>query len=689
MVKMAEGGGRTAGAVVDTYLRADEGGDTVRPSSSISTRGSPKTSEATLAGGGAAAPRSPPKSAEGSAVTWSPESTAAAPKPQVAPPITLATRVSGTITEQSCRKVPTSTVVSNAGETSSEAQRIEQEIIVQLHAKAEIQDTQLLQSMHKRRASLRPSVAVMAATAEPSCTITEQAGRKAHAARRLSVLPAALGGRRKLNTVHAQQSSILRRASAKPGDNYYSSEEQLAHVDAIRSAWRYAAAQIIHDIRLAKRLKKQKKYGHFSIEHWGRTSRVFEKFFWFRSHVFIQLFLQGAVFCTAIYFAIVYQFGPDFLFITKNFDTALPQVILLLLLVALMLFFGLITLVPSILMQYTMVMHLSQLHQPSIVRSAMEAAKEWKPPKKKRDGPPWYVCSRERLDGVVNSQRVLMFFLVFLLLDFFVSVLDSVARSDLRKQQIEWQSIYGANVSGAILEGNSFEDESEDLRVLVQSLWYTNLIAAYIFLAEVIVRCLVAPRRYVSSPWDVFDFTIVLAYAIGFPLLTSPDETYNTSSRGMIVLLRVLRLLRFHRFIYALTASGFLTGENRRERLVNFCRSMLCIERCCQSEDERLGSGVVDDFMPPPRGAEGEGDPIAAMREANKAARIKAVADQAAAKAVSVEPSMAEAPRPKAAPELTVKEVTPPRTEPGTGAGAPAVKGSCANDTNGTSDCSA
>ena len=75
-----------------------------------------------------------------------------------------------------------------------------------------------------------------------------------------------------------------------------SPQEYLEHVDAVRSAWRYAAAQTIHDIRLAKRMKKQKKYGHFSIEQWGKTSRVFEKFFWFRSHMFIQYFLQGAVF---------------------------------------------------------------------------------------------------------------------------------------------------------------------------------------------------------------------------------------------------------------------------------------------------------------------------------------------------------------------------------------------------------
>ena len=45
--------------------------------------------------------------------------------------------------------------------------------------------------------------------------------------------------------------------------------------------------------------------------------------------MFIQYFLQGAVFCTSIYFACIVQFGPNLLFSEENLENKLPQVILL------------------------------------------------------------------------------------------------------------------------------------------------------------------------------------------------------------------------------------------------------------------------------------------------------------------------------------------------------------------------
>ena len=152
-------------------------------------------------------------------------------------------------------------------------------------------------------------------------------------------------------------------------------QEYLEHVQAVRTAWQYAPLRRSMISALAKRMKKQKKYGHFSIEQWGRTSRVFEKFFWFHSHLYLHYFLQFAVFCTSIYFAVIMNFGEAHVFGAWNFTNQLPQIILLIVCLALVVFLGLFTLVPAILMQYTMVMHLAQLHSNKVVKEAVEAAR--------------------------------------------------------------------------------------------------------------------------------------------------------------------------------------------------------------------------------------------------------------------------------------------------------------------------
>jgi len=36
---------------------------------------------------------------------------------------------------------------------------------------------------------------------------------------------------------------------------------------------------------------------------------VFERFFWFNSHQMVQYFMQGSLFCSSIYFAMLMQFG--------------------------------------------------------------------------------------------------------------------------------------------------------------------------------------------------------------------------------------------------------------------------------------------------------------------------------------------------------------------------------------------
>ena len=461
-------------------------------------------------------------------------------------------------------------------------------------------------------------------------------------------------------------------------------QEYLDHVDAVRAAWRYAAAQTIHDIRLAKRMKKQKKYGHFSIEQWGKTSRVFEKFFWFRSHMFIQYFLQGAVFCTSIYFAAIMKFGETYLFTQENFDTRLPEVVLLLVALGCVVVLGLLTLVPAILMQYTMVMHLSQLHAMQVVREATAAANAktksdidagsskrsdkgsagksagavaagggfhsptgGSPPGGGADSPgerpsiwvrAWGKVPKdwEEFETFANSSGVMNVFLALLLIDFFISVLASVLRTDQAEFCIAHcigscltdpslplpgsarESIDACLARGEGRSGHAIVSEMDGIGKVAHALEITDLAIAFLFVVDVLMRFVASPRDFITSPWDVFDAAVVLAYAIIAPVLHATSGA--SEGLGTVLLLRVLRLLRFHRFVYAMTAGYSMSSvtESRRERLVSFCKRLASCGRWRGSDDEPV-------MELPSRGVESE-DPIAAMKAKRAAAREAAAA---------------------------------------------------------------
>ena len=168
----------------------------------------------------------------------------------------------------------------------------------------------------------------------------------------------------------------------------------------------------------------------------------------------------------------------------------------------------------------------------------------------------------------------------------------------------------------------SFNSTVTQLSSLAGSLDQADIALAFVFVAEVLMRMAPDPRSFLSSPWDVCDAFIVVAYAIGTVLLMEEDANLNyytndgTDAIGTIMLLRVLRLLRFHRFIYAMSAtSGLMTGApSRRERLVKFCKHAIC---CRKHDDDDHDMHYA--APPPPRGFEGGEDPIEAM----KAARAK------------------------------------------------------------------
>jgi len=409
------------------------------------------------------------------------------------------------------------------------------------------------------------------------------------------------------------------------------SKDEAEHRGAVLAAWRFAATQVIHDIRLAKRLKKQKKFGLFSISHWGRTSRVFEKFFWFHSHLFIQYFLQGAVFCTAIYFALVGNFGELYLFTPENMDERLESVVLLIVVLILMFTVGLFTLVPSILMQYTMVMHLAQIHDTSVVMEAVEAAtpqklssKELREIKERKaeqeQWGPWYSCSRDKLDHILNSQRCVQSFLLLLIIDFSITVFAAVVKYDRQVYSFEYEQTYGVDSKNcSLLQYDDLHanfcgvrDDMADSALVLERI---SLAIAYIFVTEVVLRFGLAPQSFATSPWDVFDALVVFAYAILAPMLES-ESNDDESGLGMILLLRILRILRFHRFMYAMTASDALvtSHESRREQLAAFCKSHFL---CCF-----LSREPADEAFQMPADAVGE-DPIAAMKAKRAAAKAE------------------------------------------------------------------
>ena len=142
--------------------------------------------------------------------------------------------------------------------------------------------------------------------------------------------------------------------------------------------------------------------------------------------------------------------------------------------------------------------------------------------------------------------------------------------------------------------------------------WETaDLVIAYVMVSDVALRFAASPRSFLSSPWDTFDAVVVLAYAIAVSLLSAGD-----SDAMAVLLLCVLRLLRFHRFAYAMTASSMngSSGPTRRERLVSCCKRMVSFGRW-KDDDDNAGM-----WSPPPRGVEME-DPIAAMKAKRAAQR--------------------------------------------------------------------
>ena len=151
-----------------------------------------------------------------------------------------------------------------------------------------------------------------------------------------------------------------------------------------------------------------------------------------------------------------------------------------------------------------------------------------------------------------------------------------------------------------------------------------DIVIAYFFVADVCMRFASAPRSFVTSPWDVFDALVVISYAIvAVVISTAGDGEDNV----VVLLLRVLRLLRFHRFLYAMTASSDqdASGLSRRERLINCCRRHICCERW------RLEDETRDEWKPPPRDQLLDDDPIAAMKAKRAAQRAAASAPSGAA----------------------------------------------------------
>ena len=349
------------------------------------------------------------------------------------------------------------------------------------------------------------------------------------------------------------------------------------------------------------------------------------------------------------------KFGEEFLFTTYNFEHKLPQVIILFISMGCVIILGLFTLVPAILMQYTMVMHLAQLHAMSVVREATDAANaktksvitnaQAKEESKRlvskgggagADGAPAVSPSRmrklidklpttwEKFDDCANASVLMYFFLTLLLVDFFISVLASVLRQDQADfcikncipacaTEVQLTSAVRQELNECVEQGlsatlPSLTQDMVDIGSSAQALETADLVIAYVFVLDVALRFAASPRNFLSSPWDMFDAVIVLAYAIAVPLLNA-----GGGDASAVLLLRVSR---FHRFVYAMTASSMngSSGPTRRERLVSCCRRMVSCGRW-KDDDDNAGT-----WSPPPRGVEME-DPIAAMKAKRAAQR--------------------------------------------------------------------
>ena len=325
---------------------------------------------------------------------------------------------------------------------------------------------------------------------------------------------------------------------------------------------------------------------------------------------------------------------------------------------------GLFTLVPAILMQYTMVMHLAQTYEKRVVNEAVAAAKALpngakKSTAAKRGGavpggggeghahgerPPLRerlarLCTRDGFYEFANANSTMHFFLMLLLVDFFISVTASVVRQDQADYCVQHcialcfddaATAHGmprglpraveAAMTACLGAGLNTTDADLDVSMLAfgrtaHLLETTDLVLAYCFVVDVLLRLTPDPHAFLTSPWDVFDAVVVIGYAVVAPLLVSGN------SSGLL-LLRVMRVLRFHRFVYAMSASGagLTGGPSRRERLVMCCQRVIACARRRDGYDDAATAGI--DFAPPPRGKGDLGDdPITAMKAKRAADR--------------------------------------------------------------------
>ena len=73
---------------------------------------------------------------------------------------------------------------------------------------------------------------------------------------------------------------------------------------------------------------------------------------------------------------------------------------------------------------------------------------------------------------------------------------------------------------------------------------------AYLFVLEVLLRGLGKPREFARSPWDIVDAVVVISYAVITTLLNA--KLISAEELSALVVARVMRLARFHRFVQAM-----------------------------------------------------------------------------------------------------------------------------------------
>jgi len=320
------------------------------------------------------------------------------------------------------------------------------------------------------------------------------------------------------------------------------------------------------------------------------------------------------------------NFGEDILFTSSNIEESFSRVVLLLVALILMVTFGLFTLVPAILMQYTMVMHLAQLHDKKNIIAAVEAAtpktltaKEQKELAEKKAeaearGKWWDLtrCSMDRVDEIMNSRTAVQCFLLLLIIDFSIAVLALVVRDDKSSYALDYRTTFNmSNMTDPMHTG--FLETVADMEDFAHRLDLCCLVIAFVFVAEVLVLFMISPSSFLASPWDVFDAVLMIGYAIVLPILQG--DVPSEDAFGNVLVLRIMRLLRFHRFVMAMTSTGSDSESNhqhRKELLLDFCKShFLCF--FIKREDDSLPTEEFT-MMPVNRGSVTGEDPIAAMK---------------------------------------------------------------------------